>query len=143
LEHATEIVLTTKKRLAPTAKPEKRRLRERLGTGSSGRAAAGAIQIGRTVGAAITNRRVLGPAEARIMGGSGLLLLALSVVAVFWPRAISLPLAVIGVWVAISLFIRAFHLHREGRREAREMKSYQDEVSLPENGVAVREDVDK
>jgi cardiolipin synthase len=93
-------------------------LRERIG-GGSGRAAAGAIQIGRTVSAAITNRRALGPAEARLMGGAGLLLLAVSALAFIWPRAVAWPLATLGVWVAISLFIRAFNLRREGRREER------------------------
>ena len=127
LENATEMVLTVERRLAPASKPERRhglhRLRERIGGGSSSRAAAGAVQIGRTVGAAITNRRPLGPAEARIMGASGLLLLAASVIAVLWPRVVSWPLAVIGVWVAVSAFIRAFHLRREGKREERDSKS--------------------
>jgi cardiolipin synthase A/B len=127
LENATEIVLTVERRLAPASRPERRpgpyRLRERIGGGSSSRAAAGAIQIGRTVGAAITNRRPLGPAEARIMGVSGLLLLAASVIAVLWPRVVSWPLAVIGVWVAVSAFIRAFHLRREGERGERDLKS--------------------
>jgi cardiolipin synthase len=127
LENATEIVLTVERRLAPASKPERRRgqyrLRERIGGGSSSRAAAGAIQIGRTVGAAITNRRPLGPAEARIMGVSGLLLLAASIIAVLWPKVVSWPLAVIGVWVAVSAFIRAFHLRREGEREERDLKS--------------------
>jgi len=131
LENATEIVLTVERRLAPASRPERRpgpyRLRERIGGGSSSRAAAGAIQIGRTVGAAITNRRPLGPAEARIMGVSGLLLLAASVIAVLWPRVVSWPLAVIGVWVAVSAFIRAFHLRREGEREEQRFKSIQDE----------------
>jgi len=131
LENATEMVLTVERRLAPASKPERRpglqRMRERIGGGSSSRAAAGAIQIGRTVGAAITNRRPLGPAEARIMGASGLLLLAASVVAVLWPRVVSWPLAVIGVWVAASAFIRAFHLRREGKRGERKFKSIQDE----------------
>jgi cardiolipin synthase len=136
LEHATEIVLTGRKRLAPTAKPERRRLRERIGTGSSSRAAAGVVQIGRTVGAAITNRRALEPAEARIMGGSGLMLLALSIVAFVWPGAIAIPLAVIGVWMAISLFIRALRLHREGRREERELRPVQDgDSSFQEEAV--------
>jgi cardiolipin synthase len=121
LENATEIVLTVEHRLAPASKPERRpglhRMRERIAGGSSSRAAAGAIQIGRTVGAAITNRRPLGPAEARIMGASGLLLLAASVIAVLWPRVVSLPLAVIGVWVAVSAFIRAYHLRREGKKK--------------------------
>ena len=127
LENATEIVLTVERRLAPASRPERRpgpyRLRERIGGGSSSRAAAGAIQIGRTVGAAITNRRPLGPAEARIMGVSGLLLLAASVIAVLWPRVVSWPLAVIGVWVAVSAFIRAFHLRREGEKGERDLKS--------------------
>jgi cardiolipin synthase A/B len=127
LENATEMVLTVERRLAPASKPDRRpglqRMRERIGGGSSSRAAAGAIQIGRTVGAAITNRRPLGPAEARIMGASGLLLLAASVIAVLWPRVVSWPLAVIGVWVAVSAFIRAFHLRREGKREERDFKS--------------------
>src|SRR5262245_5882619 len=71
LENATEMVLTERQRLAPVSKPERRpglqRMRPSVGGGSSSRAAAGAIQIGRTVSAAITNRRALGPAEARIM----------------------------------------------------------------------------
>jgi cardiolipin synthase len=140
LENATEMVLTVERRLAPASYTERRRdsrhgsyhgphrLRASIGGGSSSRAAAGAIQIGRTVGAAITNRRALGPAEARIMGLAGLLLVAGSVIAVLWPRVVSLPLAVIGVWVAASAFIRAFHLRREGRREARRFKSIQDEA---------------
>jgi cardiolipin synthase len=132
LENATEMVLTVERRLAPASKLERRpgshRLRASVGGGSSSRAAAGAIQIGRTVGAAITNRRALGPAEARIMGSAGLLLLAASIIAVLWPRVVSLPLAVIGVWVAASAFIRAFHLRREGKREERRFKSIQDET---------------
>ncbi|HEY7181009.1 MAG TPA: phospholipase D-like domain-containing protein [Blastocatellia bacterium] len=127
LENATEIVLTARQRLAPVSKPLRRpggrRLRKRIGGGSSSRAAARAIQIGRTVGVAIANRRALGPAEARIMGSAGLLLMAASVIAIMWPRIISWPLAVIGVWVAISAFIRAFHLRREGKKEERSLKS--------------------
>jgi cardiolipin synthase len=132
LENATEMVLTVERKLAPASMPERRpgsrRLRASVGGGSSSRAAAGAIQIGRTVGAAITNRRPLGPAEARIMGAAGLLLLAASVIAILWPRVISWPLAVIGVWVAIAAFIRAFHLHREGEMEERGLKSIQNET---------------
>jgi cardiolipin synthase len=126
LENATEMVLTVERRLAPAStrerRPGSRRLRASVGGGSSSRAAAGAIQIGRTVGAAITNRRPLGPAEARIMGAAGLLLLAASVIAILWPRIISWPLAVIGVWVSIAAFIRAFRLHREGEMEERRLK---------------------
>ncbi|HEY7182587.1 MAG TPA: phospholipase D-like domain-containing protein [Blastocatellia bacterium] len=141
LENATEMVLTVERKLAPASTPWRRPgspradrpeaprpgsphgLRASAAGGSSSRAAAGAIQIGRTVSAAITNRRPLGPAEARIMWSAGLLLMAASAVAVLWPEAVSLPLAVIGVWVAVSAFIRAFRLCREGRRERRRLKS--------------------
>jgi cardiolipin synthase len=139
LENATEMVLTESQRLTQASKPERRpgarRLRKRIGGGSSSRAAARAIQIGRTVGAAITNRRALGPAEARIMGAAGLLLLATSVIAVMWPRVVSWPLTVTGVWVAVSAFIRAFHLRREGKREEeRNFKSIWNEIGQNEPG---------
>jgi cardiolipin synthase A/B len=136
LENATEMVLTARRRLAPASKPRRRpgahRLRKRSGGGSSSRAAAGVIQIGRTVGAAITNRRALGPAEARIMGVAGLLLVAASAVAVMWPRVVSWPLAVISVWIAVSAFIRAFHLRREGKREEKSLKSIRNEIGQNE-----------
>jgi phosphatidylserine/phosphatidylglycerophosphate/cardiolipin synthase-like enzyme len=41
------------------------------GGGSAGRAAAGAIRIGNAVGAAFTNRLVLGPVKARLMTSAG------------------------------------------------------------------------
>src|SRR5262249_35743322 len=129
LGNATEIVLTVERRLAPASKTERRhglhRLRERIGGGGSSRAAPGGVPDGRAVGARITNRRPLGPAEARIMGASGLLLLAASVIAALWPRVVSWPLAVIGVWVAVSAFIRAFHLRREGKKEKQDFRSAQ------------------
>ncbi len=117
LQNATEIVLTHRRCVSPTHKLAKRRLRTQLGSGSSSRAAAGAIRISHAVSAAILNRRVLGPSEARIMTAAGFLLLFLSELAIFYPRVISVPLAVLGIWVAVSLFIRAFALHREGEQE--------------------------
>jgi cardiolipin synthase A/B len=117
LENATEIILSARRRPSPTIKHGKRRLKARIGAGSSSRAAAGAVRIGNVVGAAITNRRVLGPAEARIMAGGGVLLLILAVLAVLWPRVITVPLSILGIWVALSLLIRAYRLHREGKKE--------------------------
>jgi cardiolipin synthase A/B len=117
LENATEIILSARRRPSPTIKHGKRRLKARIGAGSSSRAAAGAVRIGNVVGAAITNRRVLGPAEARIMAGGGVLLLILAVLAVLWPRVITIPLSILGIWVALSLLIRAYRLHREGKKE--------------------------
>ncbi|HME44197.1 MAG TPA: phospholipase D-like domain-containing protein [Syntrophorhabdales bacterium] len=114
LGHATEIVLNERQKVRPV----KRRassslLRPRLAEGSVSRAGASAIRISNTVGAAIANRRVLGPAEARIMGTAGMILLLLTIVGLLWPRWVVIPFSVITGWLAISLFVRAFKLHRK------------------------------
>ena len=118
LDRATEITLTRRARVVRTA--EAPRLSVRRRPGSAGRAAAGAVSIGSAVGAAMTGRRVLGPAEARIMGAAGVVLLMLGLVALLWPRAIALPLAVLAIWLAGSLLFRAWSLRRERAEESRD-----------------------
>lgn len=134
LANATEIVLTTRNRVALVGQRRKRALRQQLSLTGSSRAAAGAIRLGNAVSAALTNHRVLSPAEARITASSGLLLLILSAVVFWWPQILSVPLAVLGVWVAISLFMRAYALHQEGKRETELLSAAKKEVSeaLPE-----------
>jgi cardiolipin synthase len=110
LGHATEITLTERARLVKTAETSRRHGARR--PGSAGRAAAGVVSIGSAVGAAMTGHRVLGPAEARIMGTAGLTLLVLAVLALIWPRVIAVPLAVIALWVAVNLLVRARALRR-------------------------------
>lgn len=119
LEHSTEIVLSGRRRIRPTNTPEPKRPRRQRGgrRGSAGRAAAGAIGIGSAVSAAITHRRELGPAEARIMVFAAFALLLLSVVAVQWPRVITFPLAFIGTWTAVALVVRAIKLRRRSHKE--------------------------
>jgi cardiolipin synthase A/B len=114
LEHATEIVISEKRRLKPLGppRPGKGRRQRTSRKGSTSRAAAGVIGVGSAVSAAITNRRVLGPAEARLMGMAGGFLLGLSIIAVKWPRAVTYPLAFIGTWIALALFIRTYKLHK-------------------------------
>ena len=126
LANSTEILLTAKRRIAKPDRLRPRRLRAKLDTISSGRTAAGAVRIGHAVTAAIANRRILSPAEARIMFSSGLLLLLFSVIAVFWPRVVSVPLAVFAVWLAVSLFLKAVGLYREGKREESAMLEVTD-----------------
>jgi cardiolipin synthase len=116
LSNATEIILSEKKRLQPLHSFPGRR-RNRLVAGSSSGMAAGAIRAGRAVSAAFTNRRLLGPAESRVMFSAALLLLAVSVVAVLWPRVVTVPLAIIGLWIALTLLIQAYKLHRQGQQE--------------------------
>jgi cardiolipin synthase len=118
LGRATEVTLTRRARVVRTGKPPKLRARRR--PGSAGRAAAGAVSIGSAVGAAMTGRRVLGPAEARIMGTAGVALLALGVVALLWPRTVTVPLAVLAIWLAASLLLRAWALRRERTEEPRD-----------------------
>jgi len=115
LLNATEIVLSARNRVRPAMQRPRRRERPR--GGSASRAAAGALRIGNTVGAAITNRRVLGPAEAGTMAGAGLALLGLVAVVIVWPLILALPLGAIGVWMAISFLARAKELRAQRGRE--------------------------
>lgn len=121
LERATEIVLAAHNRVRatdgprPAYRPPGSR-GPRYAGGSAGRVAAGALRIGNTVGAALTARRELGPAEARVMMGAGLVLLALAAAAALWPMVVAVPLTVIAGWVALSLLLRAWRLRRNAIR---------------------------
>jgi cardiolipin synthase len=111
LTRATEIVLGRHRRIQSAA-GRRRFRRPRRATGSAARAAAGALRIGNTVGAAITNRRVLGPAEAGIMTGVALAFLVFALVGLWWPEAIAWPLVAFAVWMAFALIVRAGRLRR-------------------------------
>jgi cardiolipin synthase len=137
LQHSTEIVLNHRHRVRPTTQPEARRPRgqRRRRRVRASRAAAGALGIGSAVKAAVTRSRLLGPAEARIVGFAGAVLLALSLIAIKWPRVVAFPLGFVGAWTAVALFVRAYRLHREGRQESRE--SHQEpRESRQEHGKA-------
>ena len=107
LENATEIVIEDSRVHSKNRTQPARR-------GSPGRLAAGAAGLGSAVTAAITNRRPLGPAEAKVMVVGGMLLVVLSVLAVVFPRVVTVPMALFGLWVATTLLVRAFRL-RTGR----------------------------
>jgi cardiolipin synthase len=104
LQGATEIVLdlgrvhSTRHRTGPARR------------GSPGRLAAGAVGLGSAVGAAITNHRALGPAEAKVMAFGGGILLALAAVAIAAPRLLTVPLALLAVWIGVTLLVRAWRL---------------------------------
>ena len=118
LTHSTEIVLSERHRIRLTQKRLRRPLRQRMtGGGSIGRAGAGAIRIGNAVGAAITNHRILGPAESKIMVAAGAVLLAFALVGVLWPRWLTIPFALISGWLAVSLFIGGYRLYRIRRKD--------------------------
>jgi cardiolipin synthase len=115
LRHSSEIVLQRPRRVHIVGRRSAPQPKER-GQGSAGRAAAGAIGIGNMIGAAITNHRALGPAEARLTAFAGLALLLLAVLAVLWPRLVVVPFAGIGIWISVALLVRAWRLWRAAHR---------------------------
>ena len=114
LDNATEIVLKKPRRKRHDTDAGK----SRPHGGSSGRAAAGALRLANTVGAAIANRRVLGAAEAGVLLGGAVVLTALAAIALYWPRVLAWPLAVLALWSAASLFNRYLFVLRKARAKA-------------------------
>jgi cardiolipin synthase A/B len=112
LTRATEIVLGRGSRVRASMTGIAGR-RRRAFSGSAGRAAAGAMSVGAAVGAALTRRRVLGPAEANLLAAAAVVLIAVAVVAVIWPWVLALPIAVIAAWLGIVMGLRALRLWRE------------------------------
>ncbi|HUN75723.1 MAG TPA: phospholipase D-like domain-containing protein [Steroidobacteraceae bacterium] len=85
-------------------------------TGSASRAAAGALRIGRTVGAALSEERVLAPTEARLVAGFAVIALVLAVVIVRWPIVAAVPAVLALAWISLTLCAKAVALRRERRR---------------------------
>jgi cardiolipin synthase len=109
LERSTEIVSSARSAVMDATPSTRDRARR---PGSAGRAAAGAVSIGSAVGAAVTGRRALGPAEARIMAASGGLLVMLSAVGLVWPHAVAVPVVLLMLWLALAALLRARALRR-------------------------------
>jgi cardiolipin synthase len=114
LENSTEIVLRMSRRSRRSGTTEERQWPRAQG-GSSGRAAAGTLRLVNTIGAAITNRRVLGGAESGPLLGAGIALLIAAVLALIWPRVIAWPLAVLAIWIGVSLVARYFDMRGRDR----------------------------
>jgi cardiolipin synthase len=115
LSHSTEIVLGKRPRRPVAAVIGKAGTRERRAAGMS-RTAAGVVRLGKTVGAAMTNRRELGPAEATIMFWGAALLAGVSGIALIWPRVVVFPLVALGLWTAASLLVRIYRLRVRRRK---------------------------
>ncbi len=114
LGQSTEIVLSERRRPRPIV-PRRLRSRPRgAARGSANWAAKGVLRIGNVVGAAMTNHRVLGPAESSLMLTAGLVLAALIAVTILLPRVVAGVLAVLSAWIAVTLFVQAWRLrHRK------------------------------
>ncbi len=115
LERATEVVLRPRGRgvrVAPVGPVAARRAPAKT---AAGRATVGAIRVGHAVGAALTGQRTLGPAEARVAAMGGLVVVALAVAALLWPRLVAVPLAALGLWLGAALLLYAARLARPAR----------------------------
>jgi cardiolipin synthase A/B len=97
---------------APVGRPRRHPQAGPRPRGSAGRAAAGAVRIGNAIGAAVTNRRTLGPVEARLAVTAGIALLACAILFALFPRALAYPIVVVIAWIAVSLIYRGYRLHR-------------------------------
>jgi len=136
LERATEVVLTRRNRVQRT---EPRSAAEEAGgkarravSGSAGRAAAGAVSVGSALGAALTNRRTLGPAEVGLLGTMAVITLAIAAVAVLEPRVLAYPIAALTAWLGIAWGWKALALWRRSHFGAQ--ASARPEVDAPRAG---------
>jgi cardiolipin synthase len=119
---STEIVLRRERR-----RPRRRHRRGEEGStapdgaegrsGGASRAAAGVLRLGRTVGAALTEQRVLATTEAKIVAVVGVATLLLGICIVIWPLVAAVPAALFLAWASLVLFTRAASLRRERRRQ--------------------------
>jgi cardiolipin synthase len=120
LANSTEVVLTARKmRSVERRKTPRLEDWKRHGRSTRRAAAAGAIRMGRTLGAALTARREVGPAEAYNLFWSSLIFLGLGALALWEPKAIAMPFGVLAVWFALAGLFRAWRLYRTGPGETR------------------------
>jgi cardiolipin synthase len=143
LGHSTEIVLTRRNRVrrAPAdvaqgsaAHPRTRR----APSGSAGRAAAGAFSVGSALGAALTDRRILGPAEAGLLFLMAAVAGVIGIVGAMWPRVLAWPVAVIALWSGIAWAAKGIALRR-GRRSGARVERLED--AMPDPGPPANHEV--
>jgi cardiolipin synthase A/B len=141
LTNSTEVVLHEKRKVRrATGEARHRRPVMTSGGGSGGRAAAGAVRIGNTVGAAFTGRRVLEPVEARLMTAVGALLLSLGAIFAFFPRVLVYPLLIILFWFGSALLYRSYQLHQEDKRKKEPFRKRSESNLVKEGKVDSKRD---
>jgi cardiolipin synthase A/B len=120
LSNSTEVVLDHRSVARPAAPPtapdhgRARRWPPRRRPGRTRRAAAaGAIRMGRTFGAALTARRALGAAEAGSLMWGLILLGGLGAVGLKWPKSLAYPIGVFFLWIAVSWVIQGVKLLKQ------------------------------
>jgi cardiolipin synthase len=129
LERATEVVLHERQVAhagTGAARTERRHRRQRWRAPRTGRtrraAAAGAMRIGQTFGAALTARRALGAAEAGSLIWGVVVVVALGFVALKWPMWLAYPLGVFFLWIGVSWTLQVFKLVRYRQKASTAVK---------------------
>jgi len=128
LENATEVVLDARRRRTKRIRPQanktpiagkhddrklhKHRRHDRRRSGSTSRGVAGAIRLGNTVSAAVTEHRVLAASDSRAVALGGAILAVSAVVALLWPHVIALPFAIICIWFGGAMLWQSLRLRR-------------------------------
>jgi cardiolipin synthase len=122
LQNATEIVLAPRRYRSskPTLAGDVRPTGIGRGGGRSGRAAASALRVANSVGAALANHRVLSEVPSTPLLTATLLLAALAIVSFLWPASISWPIGALAAWVAVNMGVRAWRSWRRRRRSERQ-----------------------
>ena len=116
LENATEVVLQRNRVRAPSAPAG--HPRRPNGGSSGGRVMAGAVRVGNTVAASITNTRMLAGVESNIALIAGTVLAVVAALAFKYPRAIAYPLGVFAAWVAAAILYRGAVLARREKHRS-------------------------
>ena len=116
LQYERDLLGATEILLHATRHPVRRSLRgySKLHGAGSGRAAAGAMRLASTVGAAMAGTRVLAPVEGDLLLGGAAVLAGATALALYAPRAIAWPLAALAGWSAIALlgsYVRGRRAH--------------------------------
>jgi hypothetical protein len=96
---------------SPSALPQAEPAR-RAASGSAGRAAAGAFSVGSALGAALTDRRILGPAEAGLLFLMAIVACVVGIVGALWPRVLAWPVALIAIWSGLAWAVKGVSLRR-------------------------------
>jgi cardiolipin synthase len=117
LRNATEVVLQ-RNRVRVSGTPFRRHGPTTSGGGSGSRVAAGAVRVGNTLTAAVTNTRVLESTEANIALIAGATLAVTAGLAFKYPRGIAYPIAIFTAWFAAAMLYRGIGLYRNRRRPA-------------------------
>jgi cardiolipin synthase len=105
LSHSTEVLLDR----GPPAGDGKQR---HTSDAAAGRLLSGAIGLGNTLGASLSQNRSLGTPDSAVLLGGGLLLLFTGLVAVLTPRLIAYPIGAAALWFAAGLLVHAWKLRR-------------------------------